>query len=140
MTGHSLAIRRIATGGCPSGGYARPCAERGIAARHFTRKIDAQTWLDAVTTAVHTGTYSDAKRGRVTVGEWAPRRLDGQAHLKPSTHESMRASSVSTYYRRGRRYGSLTSPTQMSSRGSLASLQRAPQPRCARSIGCSRFC
>ncbi len=54
---------------------------------HFVRKIDAQTWLDAVTTAVHTGTYADPKRGRVTVGEWAPRWLDGQAHLKPSTHE-----------------------------------------------------
>lgn len=55
--------------------------------RHFVRKIDAQTWLDGVTTAVHTGTYADPKRGRVTVGEWAPRWLNGQAHLKPSTHE-----------------------------------------------------
>ena len=55
--------------------------------RHFARKIDAQTWLDGVTTAVHTGTYADPKRGRVTVGDWAPRWLEGQAHLKPSTYE-----------------------------------------------------
>jgi hypothetical protein len=28
-------------------------------ARHFARKIDAQSWLDGVTTAVQTGTYVD---------------------------------------------------------------------------------
>ena len=55
--------------------------------RHFARKVDAQAWLDDVTTAVRTGTYADPRRGRVTVGDWAPRWLDGQAHLKPSTHE-----------------------------------------------------
>jgi integrase len=55
--------------------------------RHFVRKIDAQAWLDAVTTAVATGTYSDPRRGNIALGEWAPRWLDGQAHLKPSTHE-----------------------------------------------------
>lgn len=56
-------------------------------ARHFNRKIDAQAFLDSVTTAVQTGMYVDPNRGRVTVGEWATRWLDGQAHLKPSTHE-----------------------------------------------------
>jgi integrase len=55
--------------------------------RHFARKVDAQAWLDDVTTAMRTGTYADPRRGRVTVGDWAPRWLDGQAHLKPSTHE-----------------------------------------------------
>lgn len=55
--------------------------------RHFARKVDAHAWLDEVTTAVRTGTYADPRRGRVTVGDWAPRWLDGQAHLKPSTHE-----------------------------------------------------
>jgi len=56
-------------------------------ARHFTRKVDAQRWLDSVTTAVQTGMYVDPNRGRVTVAEWAPRWLAGQAHLKPSTRE-----------------------------------------------------
>jgi hypothetical protein len=56
-------------------------------ARHFDRKIDAQNFLDTITTAVQTGLYVDPANGRITVGEWAPRWLDGQAHLKPSTHE-----------------------------------------------------
>jgi integrase len=56
-------------------------------ARHFGRKIDAQNWLDSVTTAVQTGVYVDPNRGKVTIQEWATRWLDGQAHLKPSTHE-----------------------------------------------------
>lgn len=56
-------------------------------ARHFDRKVDAQSWLDSVTTAVQTGAYVDPNRGKVTIGEWGKRWLDGQAHLKPSTHE-----------------------------------------------------
>jgi integrase len=56
-------------------------------ARHFDRKIDAQRWLDSVTTAVQTGLYIDPNKGKVTAGEWAARWLDGQAHLKPSTRE-----------------------------------------------------
>lgn len=39
--------------------------------RHFKRKIDAQHWLDDVTTAVTTGTCVDPSRGRVTIGDWA---------------------------------------------------------------------
>lgn len=31
--------------------------------RHFARKVDAQAWLDDVTTAVRTGTYADPRRG-----------------------------------------------------------------------------
>jgi integrase len=56
-------------------------------ARHFSRKVDAQAWLDTVTTAVQIGTYVDPNKGRLTIGDWARRWLDGQAHLKPSTHE-----------------------------------------------------
>jgi len=54
-------------------------------ARHFGRKIDAQYWLDSVTTAVQTGAYVDPKAGRLTVGEWAPAWLAAQAQLKPTT-------------------------------------------------------
>jgi hypothetical protein len=34
--------------------------------RHFDRKVDAQQWLDGVTSAVVTGTYADPKAGRIT--------------------------------------------------------------------------
>ena len=56
-------------------------------ARHFDRKIDAQNWLDSITTAVQTGLYVDPNKGKVTIDEWAVQWLDGQAHLKPSSRE-----------------------------------------------------
>jgi integrase len=56
-------------------------------ARHFNRKIDAQNWIDSVTTAVQTGVYVDPNKGKITIGDWATRWLDGQAHLKASTYE-----------------------------------------------------
>jgi hypothetical protein len=47
--------------------------------RHFTRKLDAQRWLDEVTTSVVTGQYVDPKAGRVTFAtfytEWAARQV-----------------------------------------------------------------
>lgn len=55
-------------------------------ARHFARRIDAQRWLDSVTTAVQTGSYVDPALGKVTIAEWSERWLAGQAHLKPSTY------------------------------------------------------
>jgi integrase len=39
-------------------------------ARHFARKIDAQRWLDEVTTSVVTGQYVDPKAGRATFDSW----------------------------------------------------------------------
>lgn len=48
-------------------------------ARHFDRKVDAQRWLDEVTTMVVTGAYADPKAGRVTFdawfGEWSSRQV-----------------------------------------------------------------
>ena len=48
-------------------------------ARHFDRKIDAQRWLDEVTTSVVSGAYVDPKAGRVTFGEfyadWSDRQV-----------------------------------------------------------------
>ena len=52
----------------------------------FARKIDAERFLAGVESAKVMGTYVDPALARVTVGEWAQRWLDGQAHLKPSTH------------------------------------------------------
>lgn len=40
-------------------------------ARRFDRKLDAQRWLDEVTTSVMTGRYVDPGAGRITVHEYA---------------------------------------------------------------------
>ena len=49
--------------------------------RHFARELDAQRWLDEVTTSVVTGQYVDPKAGRVTCetfyAEWAARQVWG---------------------------------------------------------------
>lgn len=53
-------------------------------AKHFDRKIDAQRWLDQVTSSMVTGTYIDPVLARVTVGDWGTRWLSGHAAVKPS--------------------------------------------------------
>jgi integrase len=53
--------------------------------RHFPRKLDAQRWLDSVTTAVSTGTYADPARGRMLVAELAPIWITGKINLTPTT-------------------------------------------------------
>jgi integrase len=54
-------------------------------ARHFSRKLDGQRWLDEVTASVVTGTYTDPKTARTTVGEWCDTWLAGYATRRPST-------------------------------------------------------
>ncbi len=54
-------------------------------ARHFTRKVDAQRWLDGQTTALVTGTHVDPKTARTTVGEWCDTWLAGYATRRPGT-------------------------------------------------------
>ena len=48
-------------------------------ARHFARKVDAQHWLDEVTTSVVTGQYVDPDAGKVTFAsyfaDWAERQV-----------------------------------------------------------------
>jgi integrase len=51
-------------------------------AKHFRRKVDAQRWLDDVTSAVVTGTYTDPRTSRVTLADWSATWLAGQVHLK----------------------------------------------------------
>ena len=53
--------------------------------RHFTRKVDAQHWLDTVTTAVTSGTYTDPRRSRITVSDWSARWLATKVDLKATT-------------------------------------------------------
>lgn len=40
-------------------------------AKHFTRKVDAQRWLDAATAALVSGTHVDPRAGRITLAEYA---------------------------------------------------------------------
>lgn len=54
-------------------------------AKHFSRKLDAQRWLDEVTTAVVTGTYVDPKTARTTVEEWCTSWLAGYGTRRAST-------------------------------------------------------
>ncbi len=54
----------------------------------FTRKVDAQRWLDQVTADLVTGRYVDPKAGRVSLGEFAAQWLDGQT-FDASTRETM---------------------------------------------------
>ncbi len=51
-------------------------------ARHFARKVDAQRWLDDVTSSVVTGTYTDPRTSSVTLEDWSAIWLRGQVHLK----------------------------------------------------------
>jgi hypothetical protein len=53
--------------------------------RHFTRKVEAQHWLDTVTTALTSGTYTDPRRSRITVSDWAARWLATKVDLKATT-------------------------------------------------------
>lgn len=53
-------------------------------AKHFARKVDAQRWLDEVTTSVVTGVYVDPKAGRQTVRVYGERwRVDRLSAGKP---------------------------------------------------------
>lgn len=52
----------------------------------FARKIDAERFLASVESAKVTGTYVDPTLAKLTLGGWAERWLDGQAHLKLTTH------------------------------------------------------
>lgn len=53
-------------------------------ARHFARKRDAQTWLDAQTTATVTGTYVVPDAGKVSFREYAESWRTSQV-FRPST-------------------------------------------------------
>jgi integrase len=53
--------------------------------KHFARKVDAQRWLDAVTTSVQTGNYVDPSRSRMTVGTLSDEWLHAKVNLKPTT-------------------------------------------------------
>jgi len=53
--------------------------------RCFTRKVDAQRWLDETTTSIVTGVYVDPKAAKTTVAEWCSTWLAGYATKRPRT-------------------------------------------------------
>lgn len=53
--------------------------------RHFARKADAQAWLDQVTTALVTGTYTAPRDARMTVDQWCDVWIEGYKARRPST-------------------------------------------------------
>ncbi|MGE5765506.1 MAG: tyrosine-type recombinase/integrase [Mycobacterium leprae] len=63
-------------------------------ARHFTRKVDAQRWLDEVTASIVTGQYVDPHAGRMTLRDYAEQWRAAQVH-RPSS-----AAHVETMLRR----------------------------------------
>jgi hypothetical protein len=54
-------------------------------ARHFARRIDAQRWIDSVTTSVQTGNYVDPARAKVPLDTVAVQWLAGKINLRPTT-------------------------------------------------------
>ena len=54
--------------------------------RHFSRKVDAQDWLDSIVTAQRTGTYVDPRSGKVTLAsffeDWSTRQVWASATLR----------------------------------------------------------
>jgi integrase len=54
----------------------------------FTRKVEAQRWLDQVTADLVTGRYVDPKAGRVTLADFAGQWLEAQTFDAP-TRETM---------------------------------------------------
>lgn len=53
-------------------------------ARHFSRKVDAQRWIDEITASVVTGNYVDPKAGAITFQDYAERWRAVQVH-RPTT-------------------------------------------------------
>lgn len=54
-------------------------------ARHFTRKVDAQRWVDEQTAALVTGSWLDPVTARTTVAQWCARWLEGYGTRRPRT-------------------------------------------------------
>ena len=94
-------------------------------ARHFARRVDAQAWLDGVTTAVQTGAYVDPVRARKTVGELSEQWLVGKVTSSPRHRRCTSRSSAPTFSRAGATFRSPASSTAMSRCGSLDSWHQA---------------
>lgn len=67
-------------------------------AKGFGRKVDAQKWLDEVTSSIVTGTYIAPGAGSVTIGELYKQWVGTFGHLKATT-KAARESAWSTHVR-----------------------------------------
>ena len=64
-------------------------------ARHFDRKVDAQRWLDGVTSTVVSGAYVDPKAGRTIFEDWA-KHVDSVSVARRPTTRSRDATLIRT--------------------------------------------
>ena len=55
-------------------------------AKHFARKVEAQRWIDEVTTSIVTGQYVDPRAGKITFQEYAEQWRAAQVH-RPTSAE-----------------------------------------------------
>jgi hypothetical protein len=53
-------------------------------AKHFARKVEAQRWLDEVTTSIVTGQYVDPRAGKITFQAYAEQWRAAQVHRPTS--------------------------------------------------------
>ena len=53
-------------------------------AKHFARKLDAQRWIDEVTTSIVIGQYVDPRAGKITFKEYAEQWRAAQVHRPTS--------------------------------------------------------
>jgi integrase len=53
-------------------------------AKHFTRKLDAQRWIDEVTTSIVIGQYVDPRAGKITFRDYAEQWRAAQVHRPTS--------------------------------------------------------
>lgn len=60
-------------------------------ARHFERRVDAQRWLDEVTTTMVTGIYVDPNAGRMTFDTWFKKWSDLQVWTPGTVEAAERA-------------------------------------------------
>jgi integrase len=54
-------------------------------AKHFTRRVDAQRWLDEQTAKMVSGTHVSPRMARTTVEQWCATWLEGYRTRRPST-------------------------------------------------------
>ena len=66
-------------------------------ARHFSRKIDAQRWLDEVTASVVTGRYVDPKAGKITFAQWFEQWAAAQVWATGTKLKAEQALAAATY-------------------------------------------
>jgi integrase len=81
------AVRKLPSGQWQAS-YRSPDGQRLTASSTFARKADADRFLSAIELEMQSGRWTDPRRGRVTVGEWADRWMLSATHLKPKTRAS----------------------------------------------------